>query len=79
MDFNLANLLSDEDFDMPCENCNNDFAVQFKEIQEEGSVLICPHCKVEITITHDEGFQSEMESAQEALNELEDTLDNLFN
>lgn len=64
-------VLSETDIEIDCPDCEKSFDIQLNQV---GTTVTCPHCGAEIKLEADREFLS---GAEEALDELEDTLDNL--
>lgn len=71
LDFN--SLFGDASLDYDCPKCNS--SISFK-ISDVGGVIACPNCKVEIQLNADDDFDDTVDSVNDSLSELENTLNN---
>ena len=69
LDFN--SLFGDASLNYDCPKCNS--SISFK-ISDVGSIITCPNCKVEIQLNAADDFDDTVDSVNDSLAELEDTL-----
>jgi len=73
----LESLFGGEEIDIDCPQCQSNFKVKFEEIMNDGSIVKCPHCQVDIQLNHDETTKKTLSDADKALRKFDKTLKNL--
>lgn len=71
LDFN--SLFGDTSLNYDCPKCNSSISFNFSDV---GGIIVCPNCKVEIQLNPDDNFDESVDSVNNSLSELEDTLAN---
>lgn len=77
MNLDIDSVFGDQTIDITCENCNYIFDVPFRELAEDQSIIVCPHCKAKIRITHNDETKKTLKDVNESLKELDKTLNSL--
>lgn len=64
-------LIGDSEIDIDCPNCEKEFQIKLGQV---GTTVTCPHCGCQIKL---ENTGDSLAGIEEALDELEDTLNSL--
>lgn len=76
-DLSLESLFGDELIDIDCPTCNTEFQVEFSAVMEDGSSVVCPNCKQEIVLNHDETTEKTLKDSSDALKEFNKSMNDL--
>lgn len=73
----IMSIFGESDFQFTCPGCKSVFAIKFKEIINDGSIITCANCKKEIVVNHTEETKQGAIDLNKSLAKIQEQIRNL--
>lgn len=77
IDISFDSLFGDQEVEIDCSACGQTFQVPFKKVAEDGATVICPSCKTDIIIEHDDTTKKTLKDSSSELKQFNKSMKDL--